>query len=63
MRKPFYIVWGNYYNPITDSYVEKMLGCYQNKNRAEIMADNLRSMLNNEIFYVVREEYFCDDGE
>ena len=59
-KKPFYIVWGDYYNPVTDSYVEKMLGCYQDRNKAETMANNLRSLHNNEIFYTVREEFFCD---
>jgi len=62
MKKPFYILWGRHYNPVTDSYVEKMLGCYQNSNNAERMANKLRSMTNNKIFYMVKKEYFCDEN-
>ena len=62
MKKPFYIVWGNYYNPVTDSYVEKMLGCYQDHDNAERMANNLRAMATNEISYMVKKEYFCDEN-
>ena len=62
MKKPFYVIWGDYYNPVTDTYVEKMLGCYQNKDNADRMVDNLRSVFNDGVFYVVREEYFCDEN-
>ena len=60
MKKPFYVVWGQYYNPVTDYYVERMLGCYQNKIRAEKTVDALRNNYSG-ASYCVREEYFCDE--
>ncbi len=63
MKKPFYVGWGDYYNIVTDSYVEKMLGCYQNKIRAEKMVDALRNSYSSGVFYCVREEYFCDEED
>lgn len=60
MKSYFYIVWGYYYNSMTKSYVEKMLGCYQNKDRAEKMVKSLRSKSDDGIFYTIKEEYFCD---
>lgn len=35
MREPFYIVWADYYNPLCDCNVEKMLGCYRSQYRAQ----------------------------
>jgi hypothetical protein len=63
MKKPFYVVWGDYYNPVTDSYVEKMLGCYQDQIKAKRMVDALRDGKFSGVFYCVKEEYFCDEED
>ena len=56
---PFYILWGKYYNPVLDTYTEKMLGCYKDKNNAYKMADTLRK-IKPVCEYFVFTEYFCD---
>lgn len=58
-KNPFYILWGNYYNPVLDNYREKMLGCYQDENNALRMADILRKSKPS-CEYFVSTEYFCD---
>lgn len=64
MREPFYIVWADYYNPMRDCYTEKILGCYRSLCRAQKMVEVLREQAHYEdVFYCVREEFFCDDRE
>lgn len=65
MREPFYVVWADYYNPVRDCYVEKMLGCYRSQYRAQKMVEVLREQAQcyGDVFYCVREEFFCDDTE
>lgn len=56
---PFYILWGKYYNPVLDTYTEKMLGCYKEENNANKMANTLRKM-KPVCEYFVSTEFFCD---
>lgn len=58
---PFYILWGKYYNPVLDTYTEKMLGCYKSENNANRMADTLRKIKSGE--YFISTEYFRDGEE
>lgn len=55
----FYILWGEYYNPVLDIYTEKMLGCYKEASNANRMADTLRKM-KPAWKYFVSTEFFCD---
>ena len=60
-KKPFYVLWGCYYNEMTELYVEKMLGCYKTQERAYSMAATLSEMERGKTYYKVEEEYFCDE--
>ena len=60
IKKPFYVLWAYYYNYLTGTYQEKMLGCYRSKERAEKMTEVLNKK-EERSFYKVQEEYFCDD--
>lgn len=59
---PVYILWGEYYNPILDTYVEKVLGCYEEENDANRMADTLRKR-RPACKYFVSTKFLCNQEE
>ena len=61
-KSSFYILWGKYYNPVLDTYTEKMLGCYKKENNANKMANTLQKM-RPECEYFVSTAFFYDQEE